>query len=152
MPNDNITRAEFVQILANMSGNDVSKYGHSAFGDVGDKDWFFQAVAWAKDNGVVSGSGGNFNPNAYITREEMAVIIERYVTKVANRRLEVIDNSNKFADEEEIADYAKTAVETMKNSGMIAGKENHTFAPKENATRAEGAKMLSTVMQRFIKD
>lgn len=76
MPDDNITRAEFVQILGNISRADVGKYGSSAFGNVHGKDWFFGAVVviWANENGISSGIGGNFTPNAYITREEMTVI------------------------------------------------------------------------------
>lgn len=55
--------------------------------------------------------------------------------------MEVTKNSTAFADEEEISDYAKTAVETMQSSGIIVSKENYKFAPKANPTRVEGAKV-----------
>lgn len=152
MPNANITRAEFVQILANMSKTDLSKYTKANFSDVNSNDWFMGAVAWANENGIASGADGKFNPNANITREDMAVMIERYVENVAKTGLAATTNSLEFSDEIEIADYAKTAVLTMQKAGIIAGKDNNEFAPKANATRAEAAKMMALVMQGLIND
>ncbi|MEA5083913.1 MAG: leucine-rich repeat protein [Lachnospiraceae bacterium] len=150
MPNANITRAEFVQILANMARADLSKYTKSNFSDVNSNDWFMGAVAWANENGVASGADGKFNPNANITREDMAVMIERYVENVAKTDLADTTNSVEFADEIQIAGYAKTAVLNMQRAGIISGKDNNQFAPKANATRAEAAKMMASVMQSLI--
>lgn len=150
MPNANITRAEFVQILANMAGVDLSKYTKSNFSDVNSNDWFMGAVAWANENGVASGADGKFNPNANITREDMAVMIERYVENIAKTDLADTTNSVEFADEIQIAGYAKTAVLNMQRAGIISGKDNNQFAPKANATRAEAAKMMASVMQSLI--
>jgi hypothetical protein len=52
-----------------------------------------------------------------------------------------------FADDADIADYAKNAVQTLYSGGIISGKPDNAFDPKGNATRAEVAAML----HRFIE-
>ena len=52
-----------------------------------------------------------------------------------------------FGDEESISDYAKNAVQIMQNVGIISGRDNGNFAPTENATRAEAAKMLDMLLE-----
>jgi|GEM_PF-6048219 Listeria/Bacterioides repeat len=150
VPNANITRAEFVQILANMAVTDLSQYTTSNFSDVNTNDWFNGAVVWANENGIASGADGKFNPNADITRQDMAVMLNRYVENVVKADLAATTNAVEFADETEVADYAKTAVTTMQQAGIIAGKGNNEFMPKANATRAEAAKMIASVMQSSI--
>ncbi|HCT65473.1 MAG TPA: hypothetical protein DIC60_09465 [Lachnospiraceae bacterium] len=149
-PNANITRAEFVQILANMAVTDLSQYTTSNFSDVNTNDWFNGAVVWANENGIASGADGKFNPNADITRQDMAVMLDRYVENVVKADLAATTNAVEFADETEVADYAKKAVTTMQQAGIIAGKGNNEFMPKANATRAEAAKMIASIMQSSI--
>ena len=54
-----------------------------------------------------------------------------------------------FTDNGDIADYAKTAVAALTNSGICNGRDDGSFAPQATATRAEAAKMLYEAMYRF---
>ena len=150
-PNSDITRAEFVTILANLAGADLSGYTTSSFTDVATTKWFFGAIQWANKNGIAVGSGGEFHPNARITRQDMAVMIDRYVEKVAKVDLASTTKAVEFADKIEIADYAKTAVSIMQQAGIVAGKDNNQFDPTANATRAETAKMMASLLRGLIK-
>lgn len=150
-PNANITRAEFVQILANMAGADLSKYTTSSFDDVKTDNWFFGAVQWAHESGIAYGFNGSFNPDANITRQDMAVMLDQYNKKVAGYTLESINEAVKFADDSEIAEYAKEAVSTMQKAGIISGKGNNIFDPKANATRAEASSMIASLIQKTVK-
>lgn len=150
-PNDNITRAEFVQILANLAGADLSKYTTSFFDDVNTDDWFNGAVQWAYESGIAYGSNGKFNPNANITRQDMAVMLNQYIVKVAGYTLEKVNEPVVFDDDSEIAEYAKAAVAAMQEAGIISGKGNNMFDPKANATRAEASCMIALIMQKAVK-
>ncbi len=150
-PTENITRAEFAQILANMSGDELSSYTASSFSDVKTADWYCEAVTWAYQNGVVLGTDGKFNPNAYITRQDMALMLGRYTDKIMNYTLSATVDEISFTDASSISDYAADAVSTMQQAGIISGRSNNTFAPKANATRAETAKMVAVLVQAMIK-
>ena len=150
-PQDNVTRAQFVQMLARASGADLSTYT-CEFGDVATSDWFYPAVAWASSVGVVGGiSETHFAPNALISRQDMALMLSRYISKVANTTLKESPYPIPFNDDADIADYARDAVMTMKNAGVIGGKLNNRFAPRENATRAEAAKIIHTMLTKTGK-
>ena len=74
-PAKNLTRAQFVTLLANISGADVSVYAKvdSGFRDVKTEHWYHNAVTWAANRGYVSGtSADKFSPNANVTREQLA--------------------------------------------------------------------------------
>jgi hypothetical protein len=76
-PQENMTRAMFAQVLANLNGVDLSQYttANPSFEDVLSSQWYFAAVEWALELGVVSGVGYNqFSPSDPITREQMAVM------------------------------------------------------------------------------
>lgn len=152
LPNSQITRAEFAQILANMSGDDISKYTGSKFNDVSEKAWYANAVAWAVENGIAGGIGnGKFSPDANITRQDMSVMISKYVKNVEKETLTDVNKPVKFADNSEIASYAKDAVTIMQKAGIINGVKNnfgtYSFKPKANATRAEAATMIANYIQ-----
>jgi hypothetical protein len=157
-PNANITRAQFVQILANLSGADLSSYGDnqaSSFSDVEENAWYAKAAAWAADKGIATGvksedGSTNFDPDANISRQDMAVMILRYTEKVGGYSLTATSNAAVFSDDSQIADYAKEAVTQLQQAGLLNGKTSSTFAPKNNATRAESAKMISMLIENSL--
>ena len=74
-PNQAISRAQFVTILAGIYG--VNASGGMPFSDVG-RSWYYDAVATAYANGWVSGlTDGTFHPNQTITRAEAVSILKR---------------------------------------------------------------------------
>ena len=79
-PSMTMTRAQFVQVLANISGVDTTdKNVETVFSDVPSGRWFTPAVKWAFNSGVVTGSGsGKFSPNDNVTREDMCLMLVRY--------------------------------------------------------------------------
>jgi len=146
-PQANITRAEFAQILANMSGDDLAAYTASSFADVKTTAWYAKAVGWAYANGVVQGADGKYNPNANISRQDITLMLARYTDKIAGATLAATVDKAVFADQSNISAYAKDAVSAMQQAGIIGGYANNTFAPQANATRAEASKMIALLLQ-----
>ena len=152
MPNSQITRAEFVQILANMSGDDLSKDNTSKFTDVSEKAWYAKAIAWAVENSIAGGTGNDtFSPNANITRQDMSVMISKYAANISKETLQSTNKEVKFADDYDIASYAKDSVTAMQKASIINGVKNnlgsYSFNPKSNATRAEAATMIANYLK-----
>ncbi|MEG2200009.1 MAG: S-layer homology domain-containing protein, partial [Anaerovorax sp.] len=152
MPKDSITRAEFAMILAKAAKADLTKQSQPTFTDVAHQAWYAQAVAWAADNGVVAGVGNQkFAPSAKITRQDMAVMLHRYTEKIMKKPITGTNKAMAFSDSHLIADYAKDSVSKMQQANIISGRGNHVFAPKENASRAEAAKMVTVLLKEAEK-
>jgi len=154
-PDANITRAQFIQILANLSGSDLSEYEDSKFNDVTSKAWFAKSVAWAADTGLAVGHSNSdgtasFNPNDTITRQDMAVILSRYMSKIEKKELSEVNKEVSFTDKNQIDSYAQAAIKELQRAGIINGKTSKTFVPKGNATRAECSKMISVLIQNSL--
>ena len=152
-PDANITRAQFVTILANLSGNDLSSYTSSTFRDVSTGNWYFEAVQWANKNGIASGYDSAFKPNANITREQMAVMLFNYA-KYAGIDVSNVEGMSvrEFSDYGSISNYAMTPVQWAINDSIVSGNADGSFAPKAKATRAQAAKMITILLQGIIKD
>ncbi len=144
-PADSITRAEFLAILARISGDTLPAYG-GGFSDVKSSDWFAASVAWGVQQGVIKGvSDQLFAANNQISRQDMAVILVRFA-EARQINLTGVNPPTVFTDDAAIAAYAKAAVQTMQKAGILNGKENGRFAPLNFATRAEAAKMLDMMV------
>lgn len=139
-PLANITRAEFVSILARLSKDELTEK-NTEFKDVDESSWYAESVAWAYKNKIVLGYDGEFKPQDNITRQDLAVIIMKYA-QLENAELKG-ERSGTFSDDAHISDYAKEAVYKMQAAGLINGKNNNMFDPKAPATRAECAKIIS---------
>lgn len=136
-PSNPVTRAEFAKMVVIATGADMTAQG-AEFGDVGASDWYYAYVKAAAGNGLIMGDPmGNFNPNAYITREDMAVIIYR-----AYKIYEDLGYTLDFADSGLISEYAREAVAFLSAKGVVNGLGDGTFAPGNTATRAEAAQMI----------
>ena len=83
-----------------------------------------------------------FAPDANITRQEMAVMVNNYLT---NKGAAPAVGGDTFSDSGEIAGWAKDAVNALAQAGFVSGKGNGAFDPKANATRAELVSILFRV-------
>ncbi len=148
-PSMNITRAQFVQVLANLVGVDTSNRNvKTSFKDVPAKKWYTSAVKWASENKVVNGMGdGKFEPNANVTREQMCVMLVNFA-KFKDITLKKVENKENFADNAKISKWAKTAVYTCQQADIVNGKGAGKFDPKGTGTRAEASVMFT----KFHKD
>jgi uncharacterized repeat protein (TIGR02543 family) len=147
-PGTPMTRGMLVTVLGRLHGADASAAAaESAFSDVKAGQYYAPYVAWAKENGLVNGvSAGKFAPDAEITRQDLATLITRYAD-FAGKQFPVTLQYTAFADEDKIADYARSAVKTLYGGGIVSGKQNNIFDPKGKATRAE----VAAVLHRFIE-
>jgi hypothetical protein len=147
-PGTPMTRGMIVTVLGRLYGTDTEAYASSGFDDVTPGKYYTPYVEWAKQNGIVSGVGGNrFSPDAEITRQDLAVIITRYAD-FAEKQFPVTLQYAVFTDEADIAEYAKSAVQTLYCGSIVSGKPNNLFDPKGNATRAEVAAILHRFTDR----
>mgnify|MGYP000628822193 CR=1 FL=1 len=146
-PNTGMTRGMFVTALGRLAGVDPTDYQASMFTDVKEDAYYAPYVNWATKTGVVSGTTDTtFAPDTNISREQMAVIMKNYATKLGYtipKTLEVVN----FADSAGISSWAKEAVKSMQQAGILAGKTNNCFDPAGTATRAE----VATVLRRFVE-
>lgn len=128
-PNDGLTRGMAVAALYRYSGDKESFEYH--FNDVTSDKYYSEAVSWGYKNNIVFGCSNNFYPNKYITREDIATIICRYLKAGTSKY-----NIN-FTDKNNISDYALPAVSYLTNKGIIKGCSDGSFQPKRAITRAE---------------
>ncbi|MCC8048488.1 MAG: S-layer homology domain-containing protein, partial [Oscillospiraceae bacterium] len=148
-PDASMTRAMFVQVLANIAGIDASEYAGSGFTDVADDAWYAATVEWAYQNGIVLGvTDDTFAPETTISREQMVVMLYRYA-EYLGEDVSVADESaiNAFADSASVSDWAVTAMAWAVENGVINGTDTG-IEPLRNATRAEAAQMFKNFDER----
>ena len=150
-PNGKLTRAMMVTVLHRMAGSpDVEMSGdgrNCPFTDVNKSHvWCKDAIEWAYVNGIVNGTTvTTFEPDLPITRQDLAVILHRYIKNVLNANISYYSETEQFVDEALISDYAKTPVKELKNIGIIRGKDGNVYDPMGHTTRAEAAALLRRV-------
>ena len=144
-PNDTLTRAQLVQVLANYDGVDLGSYTTSSFNDVKEGAWYNRALAWAEENGYVNGyPDGSFRPNVAVTREQFCAVLSRYL---ASKGASYPTKSVSFTDEASISKFAKEHVAYCASIGLVNGMKDGSFAPKAGTKRAEAA----TIMVRLVQ-
>jgi len=146
-PGTQVTRAMAVQVLYNRHGQPYLGGLGNPFTDVAEDAWYHDAVTWTRANGIVEGFGdGTFAPDAYITRAHLVVLLNNYARAVG-LVLPPQRESQTFADDMDIRNYAKEAVNRFFRAMIINGRPDGTFDPQGNATRAE----LATMLSRFVR-
>ncbi|WP_438448904.1 pectinesterase family protein [Gorillibacterium sp. sgz5001074] len=152
-PDQSITRAEFAALLVRALGLNEGKA--VGFSDVADDDWFSGAIGAAKQAGLVNGfDDGSFRPNAGITREEMVTMIVRALKFGGQETKGDPSLLDRYADRSSLSSWSKEAAAQALSAGIIRGTSETTFAPQNNATRAEAAAMLKRTLQalKFINE
>ncbi|MDY2986089.1 MAG: S-layer homology domain-containing protein [Peptoniphilus sp.] len=143
-PDRGMTRGEFVTVLGRIQKIDKNRYQNSKFSDVKQGEFYAPYVNWASETGIVNGVGNErFNPNDVMTREQMAVIMARYL-KVAGIKVQNGGNSE-FKDSSKISSWAKDSVEELAKAKIVNGMEDGTFSPKTPFTRAQVAQVLYNI-------
>lgn len=147
-PDDPMSRAMLACVLDRLSYDAVAA-GTSSFGDVDDGAWYGNAVAWAAENGIVTGYGdtGSFGPDDLATREQTAVFLMRYAKM---RGMDVSARAEGFSAMPGAAgtsDWARDAMSWAVAAGILSGDgETGDLRPADAASRAEAA----TMVMRFV--
>lgn len=128
-PNNSMTRAMLMTVLARFEGQDLS----------GGSTWYEKAMTWARDNGISDGS----NPNRSISREQLAAMLYRYAGSPA-----VTTSLSGFTDSASVSGYATDAMSWAVENGLISGMGDGSLNPQGNATRAQ----VSTILMRFCEN
>lgn len=141
MPDNNITRAEFVTLVNNVFG--FYELSGEQFIDVDKTKWYFDEISKAKSAGYISGYENNvFKPENFITRQE-AVVIMAKVFEIKSD----YNHLDKFTDGNSVGEYAKDSVNALLERGYIAGYKDGTLRPDNYITRAETIKILSQIVE-----
>ena len=140
-PTANVTRAQFVTMIAGLAGADVSGYASGPFTDVQAGSWYAPYVNWAAANHIVSGtSATTFDPAAEISRQDMAVMLYNYAQQAGVQLDQTAVAA--FTDESSIAAYALPAVQALHSAGVFSGMPDGSFQPYATATREQACVVL----------
>ncbi|MDD3350540.1 MAG: S-layer homology domain-containing protein, partial [Eubacteriales bacterium] len=145
-PNAKITRSMLVTILWRME-NQPTVAKTTSFTDVPAGKWYTDAVAWAAANNIAAGYAGKFDPNAPLTREQLASILHRYAT-YKNYDIGKVGSLTAYADKPSA--WALSSVSWAVAEGLLKGS-NGNLDPKGSATRAQTASILQRFMENTAK-
>ena len=139
-PDDYITREEFVKLIVctlslKTTSSDVT------FDDMQKNAWYCSYISAAVNSGIINGyNEKEFGIGDMITREDLATIIYRVITKLGYEMSS--DKAEEFSDSDTVSAYAKEAVKAVKSMGIINGMGDNLYMPKSFATRAQCAKII----------
>ena len=145
-PEATTTRAMIVSMLARLEG--VESAESAGFTDVAADDWYATAVNWAASVGVVNGfDDGTFQPNAAITREQLAAILMNYA-QYKGQDVSVRATLDTYNDATAISGWANDVMSWAVAEGLLTGVTNDQLQPQGNATRAQ----VAAILQRFLSE
>lgn len=143
-PDQFVTRAEFLKFLNNAFG--LKNKTNIDFKDVSKEDSYYEEIRKTVAAGYMSGkTKDSFDPNGFMTREEMATIIANIVPPVDSIAHDYIEQ---FGDFGEISDWSKKGVETAVFRGYVKGKPGGIFDPKGYLTRAEASTLIRQILTK----
>ncbi|MGG3839864.1 S-layer homology domain-containing protein [Paenibacillus thiaminolyticus] len=131
-PKSNVTRAEFTKILVTALGIEGQAQQAASFTDVAADAWYSPYVHAAASAGLVTGYNDRFEPQANVTREQMASIISRALN------LTPMKPASALKDTEAAAAWARADIETVAAHELMSGY-NQRFRPKSFVTREMAA-------------
>lgn len=148
-PESTLTRAEYLAMLSRIFTLPSAEYSGS-FSDVSSDDWFMPYVEGARLKGVIPEAmtaNGEFLPNSYITREEMAALSVAFYEKYSSEAQKA--SIDEFSDKDDISEWAKEYIEKCIALRFMNGVSDGIFAPKANASRAEAAAIIKRVYIKY---
>ncbi|HWQ80126.1 MAG TPA: S-layer homology domain-containing protein [Anaerovoracaceae bacterium] len=138
-PDTSMTRGMLVTVLHRLENTPAG--GTQSFADVPPGQYYADAVAWASQQGIVEGTNTGFQPDADITREQLAVILYRYAAPG-----QASGSLGNFPDNGDVSSWASEAMRWAVGIGLFSGDNSGKLNPGGNATRAE----VAVILQRFI--
>ena len=130
-PDASCTRAQMVTFLWRAAGSPKVENGKNPFADVKADAYYYDAVLWAVEKGVTSGtSATTFSPDATVTRGQTVTFLYR------NAGSPEVSGTMPFADVEAGAYYAK-AVQWAVQQKITTGTSETTFSPMSDCTRGQ---------------
>ncbi len=146
---DSLKRQDFVVMLARLANADLTPYTQADGGmtDVVIGSYYAPAVAWAVDNGIVTGyQSGKFGVGDTVTREQVATILYRYKEQPAVENAgETLDA---FPDGSRVSPYAMSGVAWAVQNNVIAGLGSGKLSPGGSASRAQ----IATIIMRMCQN
>ncbi|MFS0724280.1 S-layer homology domain-containing protein [Paenibacillus sp. 1P07SE] len=140
-PHGSVTRAEFAAMLVR-AFDLLDLEAEASYADSREGDWHYRAIASAARLGLVNGQrDGYFGAQATITRQDMAVMVDRALT-LLNLQTGTEQHAGDFTDESAIAAYAVDAVARLRREGLVNGMEDGSFSPYGETTRAQAAALV----------
>lgn len=150
-PYSNTTRAQIATIFYRLDGS-PEVTGKNSFTDVEYSPattWYYDAVTWVQQSGVMGGYGNNlFGPNDPVTREQLASIFYRYA-QYKGYDVSTAGSLDSFTDKDSVSAWAQEAMKWAVGNGILGGKGNNILDPKGTATRAEIAAMLHRFIEKY---
>jgi hypothetical protein len=161
-PEDNITRAQFVQILYKVMGQPSVQGTDTGFADV-TNGWYVPALMYAKQSGVLDQfpvEGNHFEADRPLTRGEAARLLWNLIgyDTERNKKPDAVNfpqalqagagTQKEFADQGTFPEYAKLPIRELAANGVLNGYGDGTFKPERAITRAEATKMLDTALRK----
>lgn len=162
-PEGTMTRGMFITVLGRLEDIDLAFWDSEAapqiFDDVAPTQYYAPYISWAVCNGIADGiSPTAFQPDAPITREQMAKLIAFYIQHMRHE-LQAPQNSvipDCFADEAQISDWAKESVEVLRQMGIMNGLPDAdgsvSFLPAKTSTRAECAAVFCRMYNALMRN
>lgn len=145
-PEGCVTRAQFIKMLVVATNAEIKEKREMNFDDVPANSWYYPYIKIAYANMLCQGvSKTSFNPDGYITRQDMAVLIYNFMKHIG---MSTAGESKEFSDSGSISAYAYDAVSHASAAGVINGRDDGSFAPLENARRVDAAVMISKIMAK----
>ncbi|WNS43517.1 S-layer homology domain-containing protein [Paenibacillus sp. MMS20-IR301] len=140
-PKSNVTRAEFSKMLIRALDLE-NNFAKQSFSDVDSTSWYAPYVAVAAEKGIVTGrSATKFDPNATITRAEMATMIARAVKAENPDAATNATALSQFSDAAKISATLRDGVAFAASNSLVIGNDGK-FNPNNTATRAEAAVII----------
>ncbi len=146
-PNLPVTRGMLITMLYRLDGS-PEVTADLPFADVDPDSWYYAAIRWAYENGIILGiSDTEFGASLDITREQLVTILYRYALKrgLVGEYGVTLDD---FADKDQISPWAAEAMLWAKAEGIISGVTADTLDPQGAATRAQ----IAAIFERFMEN
>lgn len=143
-PDESMTRGMLVTVLHRLAGEPIVQSSNQ-FTDVG-RTYYTDAVTWANQNKIVSGTSANtFGPNRMVTREELVVMLYRMANPVPG----ISTNLNSFTDAGKISGWASAPMQWAVKTGILKGSDG-ALLPQKELSRAEAASLISRFTDKIL--